>query len=332
MAKDLDLCGLGNGLVDLQFAVEEKFLEDVGLRKGEMRLVDSEAQLALMEKLKGRKFNRCSGGSAANTVIAFQAFGGKSAYKTTLGVDEPGKFYADEFKDLGIELFALSLDVAPTGSCVVLITPDSERTMHTSLAATAFFDESNLHERLIERSKWLYLEGYKFSEKSSTEALYKAVDLAKKHDTKISLTFSDLFITETFREHLEYAADNSDLIFCNEAEIKSYTKKDDFDEAVDELASIGANVAATRGSEGSIIVWDGEKIPIPAYKAKPIDSTGAGDMYAGGFLFGIVSTGSPIVAGNLASYSAARIVSQLGARLDDDHKKLRDEILSKIEY
>ncbi len=137
--KDIQLCGLGNGLVDMQYEVPEAELAQIGLRKGEMLLVESDAQKKVLELYANRQHNRCSGGAAANTVICFTQLGGKSAYKTVLGNDELGQFYAQEFLDLGITLRAEMLDDYPTGTCFVFITPDSERTMHTSLGATAFF-------------------------------------------------------------------------------------------------------------------------------------------------------------------------------------------------
>lgn len=156
--KDIELCGLGNGLVDIQYQIPDIELENIGLAKGEMRLVESEVQMKVMDIYRERNHNKCSGGAAANTVICFAQLGGIAAYKTVLGNDDLGKFYAKEFTDLGILLKADYLDNQPTGTCFVFITPDSERTMHTSLGATAFFGKHNIYEDVIRRSKWLYAE------------------------------------------------------------------------------------------------------------------------------------------------------------------------------
>ena len=324
--KDIQLCGIGNGLVDLQYEISFEELTELNFNKGNMCLVDGDIQKKLLEKLYGKPHNICSGGSAANTIIAFSQFGGKCAYKTLLGNDKYGHFYANEFKELGIELRAPLIDNKPTGTCVVLITPDSERTMITSLGATALFGVNNIDEDLIRRAEWLYLEGYKLTADSSVEATYHAIKLAKKHNTKIAFTMSDVFVINSFNEQTKQVVEQSDLIFCNESEAKCLTNQEDFESAFIELLKICTNVALTRGEFGSIIQWDGQRYEIPAYSTVAIDSTGAGDMYAGGFLYGILNQNSPENAGRLASLSASKVVAQLGARLKDNHKLIRDII------
>jgi sugar/nucleoside kinase (ribokinase family) len=284
----------------------------------------------MLIKLAGEDHYKSSGGSAANTMIAFSAFGGKAAYKTVLGKDNFGDFYLNEFKKLGIELFTEQLDTMPTGTCVVLITPDSERTMHTCLAATSQFNEKNISNDLIERSKWIYLEGYKFSEPDSTKAIYQAMDHALKNDTKISVTFSDTFITDIFRDQLMTVVEKSDLVFCNEDELKTFTKEQDFDAALAKLDTLAKNYAVTKGKEGSIVKWEDKVYNIKPYHATPVDTTGAGDMYAGGFLYGLINTGNAEVAGNLGSKAAARIVSQYGARLNESHSALKNSVFKEF--
>jgi sugar/nucleoside kinase (ribokinase family) len=324
--KDIELCGIGNALVDLQYNASYKELEKLKLRKGEMKLVSPEEQTQILIKLAGEGHYKSSGGSAANTIIAFSAFGGSAAYKTVLGKDNFGDFYLNEFKKLGIELHTEQLEDMPTGTCVVLITPDSERTMHTCLAATSQFTSKHISKELIDRSQWLYLEGYKFSEPDSTKAIYEAMEHALKSDTKISVTFSDTFITDIFREQVAAVVEKSDLLFCNEDELKSFTQEQDFDLALAKLDNLAKNYAVTKGKEGSIVKWNGERFNIQPYHATPVDTTGAGDMYAGGFLYGLIKTGNPMVAGHLGSKAAARIVSQYGARLNESHEALKNSI------
>jgi sugar/nucleoside kinase (ribokinase family) len=331
MTKDIQLCGLGNGLVDLQYEVQDIELTDLGLKKGEMLLVDGAKQQLILDKYKEINQVKCSGGSAANTVIAFSSLGGKSAYMTMLGKDEFGDFYSSEFKELGIELAAPQIMEDSTGTCIVFITPDSERTMHTSLAATGLFSENNINEDFIKRSEWLYIEGYKFSEESSTKAIYKALEIAKNNNTKVAVTFSDVFITDIFKDNLKKVVDNADLVFCNENEAKSYTGKDTIDEAYKALCDIVPNVVLTLGAEGSLIKWNGKDIKIKAYNTTPRDTTGAGDMYAGAFLYGIAEYKDPEIAGNLASFMSSKIVSQFGARLESNPVQLKEELLKLIE-
>ncbi len=330
MIKDIDLCALGNGLIDLQYEMPDNEILEIGLSKGEMRLVENINQETLLKKLEGKSKHICSGGSAANTVIAFSAFGGKTSYSTVLGQDEFGDFYKNEFKELGIDIIAPQITEEPTGTCIVLISPDSERTMNTSLGATALLSKDHLSEDFIARAQWMYLEGYKFSCQSSTEALFHAAELAKKHNTKIAFTFSDVFITETFKDNVSKIVDMADLIFCNEAEAKSFTGQTLTNNAFYELCNRVPNVVVTLGGDGSLVMWDKEVYKIPSYPAEPKDSTGAGDMFAAGFFYGITKLNNPLQAGHLASLSAARVVSQFGARLKEDHKSLVKMIIDTV--
>jgi sugar/nucleoside kinase (ribokinase family) len=328
--KDIELCGLGNALVDLQYNTKFEDLERLDINHGEMRLVTPEEQTKKLIKLAGEDHYKSSGGSAANTIIAFSAFGGKAAYKTVLGKDNFGDYYLNEFKKLGIELFTEQLEEMPTGTCVVLITPDSERTMSTCLAATSQFNQKNISKELIERSNWLYLEGYKFSEPESTKAIYNSLDYAIESNTKVSVTFSDFFITENFREQLRNVVRKSDLVFCNEDELKSFTQEQDFDRALNILDTYAKNFAVTKGKEGSVVKWEDKVYQIKPYSATPVDTTGAGDMYAGAFMYGLIKTGNPEVAGNLGSKAAARIISQYGARLNESHENIKNSIFKEF--
>ncbi len=328
--KDIELCGLGNGLVDLQFVVTDDDLIKAELQKGAMVLIDVDSRNRLLKDFSHKEYHKVSGGSAANTVIAFAQLGGKGAYKTVLGNDELGNFYAGEFKDLGIVLNTEHIDSAPTGICVVFITPDSERTLYTCLAATAEFGEKHIDEDIIARSEWLYIEGYKFSESHSTDAIFKAVEFAKKHNTKIAVTFSDIFVTELFKDNLMKVVKDSDLVFCNESEALSFTGENNSRDAFDKLCQIGKNVAVTYGAAGSVIKWDGKVYEIPAFSVVPVDTTGAGDSYAGAFLYGIIKKGDPVIAGRLASYISSQIVSQMGPRAKFDMIEALNKVFNEI--
>ncbi len=316
MEKKIDLCGMGNALVDIQYRVDDDVIAKSGLVKGEMRLASSKEQASLIEKLEKLDHHKCSGGSAANTIIAFSQFGGKPGYQTMLGKDENGEFYAKEFKELGIELSAMLLEYESTGTCLVLITPDSERTMYTCLAASSRYTDCDIDFELITNSKWIYIEGYCFSQKHTTEAIFKAIDAAREAGSRIAVTFSDVFITANFHDSLEKVVRSSDLLFCNEPEAKSFTGKDNVSEAMEALSSMCPNVVITLGSKGALVRWDGKTYEIPPYPVKPVDSTGAGDMFAGGFLYGIIYWNDPVKAGKLASLAASKVISAMGARLD----------------
>ncbi|MGB9851638.1 MAG: adenosine kinase [Candidatus Kapaibacteriota bacterium] len=323
--KDIDLCGLGNGLVDLLYEVSFEEVEQLGLRKGEMRLVDGDLQKKIFEKLAGRNYAICSGGSAANTIIAFSQFGGKSAYHTVVGNDDFGKFYIEEFRQLGIHLNAPMID-EPTGTCIVLVTPDSERTMNTYLGATAHFGVEHITAEYIRRSKWVYLEGYKFTAKKSTEALFYSIDLAKKFAAKISLTLSDVFVINNYFDNVLKAITKTDLLFCNEMEALTLTETKSIGDAKQKLSHLVPNFVITLGANGSLAFIEGVEYRFPAYSTNAVDTTGAGDMFAGAFLFGLIKRGDVKFAGHLASLSASRIVSQFGARLKDDYHKIIKQI------
>ena len=322
MQKKYDLCAIGNALVDIQFEISQEELEGLHLDKGSMCLASSEKQSILLNSMADRQQFKSSGGSAANTIIAFAELGGRACFQTSLGNDDFGRFYAHEFRELGITLKAPFIEEEPTGTCIVFITPDSERTMHTCLAATSKFNHNHLDEDLIKQSEWLYLEGYHFSIENSADASFKASTIARENDTLIAVTFSDSFIIEYYNKELTKVVQNANLIFCNEKEACLFTEENNYLNAFNKLGKECENVALTLGSKGSLIKWGNNIYEIPPVPVQAIDSTGAGDMYAGAFLYGIQYLQSPEKAARLASLAASRIVSQFGARYDDDLKEL----------
>ena len=329
MNKDIQLLGLGNALIDLQYLVSDQELIDLKFEKGTMTLVDFDKQKEIMEKFSDRGQHKMSGGSAANTIISFANLGGKAAYESYLGNDELGEFYSNEFNELGIKLSATKTNDDLTGTSFVLITPDSERTMVTALGANTKHNKNDINEELIKRSEWLYIEGYKLTDPQSAEAVFHSIDIANNNNTKIALSFSDKFIVDFFRDPLDKVIKHSNLIFCNELEAKSYTGSEKTIYTFEKLKDIVPNLALTLGANGSLIHWGKVNLHIPSYSANLIDTTGAGDMYAGAFLYGIINSGNPLYAGHLASRASASIVSQLGARLKDDIKILKEEIDNK---
>ena len=346
--KTIQLCGIGNGLVDMQFRVPDEIITQIpNIVKGEMRLVNELEQKSVIDLLKNIVPNKCSGGSATNTLYALAQFGGKGAYLTCIGDDDNGKYYYDELSNIGLKYKNNAIKNKSTGTCLVLITPDGERTMLTCLAASQDFDVQHIDEELIASSEWLYIEGYKFSETSGVESILKSIEIAKNNDTKIALTASDVFIVSSFRDNFVDALSKSDLIFCNENEAKAITETNSSAAAFEKLEQLCKNVVMTMGKRGSIVFFEDEKYQFPAVPTNVIDTTGAGDMYAGAFLYGMLNfednyekntneydeyvdiyvNGNRIVkAGKLASKSSSAIVSQLGARYTGDIKKLMNLI------
>jgi len=321
------LTGIGNALVDIEAQVTEEELQAFGVQKGSMTLTDPSTQASMLSALGTRTLHHSSGGSAANTIIAFAQFGGSASYCSLLGSDQLGTFYAKEFEELNIHLEAELVQGAPTGTCLVLITPDSERTLNTTLGVNVEFERKNISEELIKRSEWIYIEGYKLTDDTGAEAAEMAAFYANKHGRHIAVSCSDGFIVDVFGDRLRSILKQASLVFCNEREACSLSQEETGDHAFAALSSRYKNVVVTKGAEGSLIAWNGHSVSVPAYNVQPVDATGAGDMFAGAFLYGALHRHHPEHAGRLASYASAQVVAQFGARLKTSHIDVRDMVL-----
>lgn len=329
--KTIQLTGIGNALVDLEVRIDEDEFLSFGLSKGTMALTAPERQREMIDILGDRPIHRSSGGSAANSVIAFAQFGGKGGYNSLLGADALGGFYAQEFAELGINLHARQVGGEVTGTCLVMITPDTERTLNTTLAVNTAFSRNELNEHQIKSSEWIYIEGYKLTEEGGADAVENAAFLAKKHGTHVAVSCSDQFIIDVFGDRLRALLKHADMVFCNEGEAMALSGERTGDAAFDSLGATYKNLAVTLGTQGSRIQWNGERVDIPAYAVTPVDATGAGDMYAGAFFYGVLNRYRAEHAGRLASYAASLVVAQMGARLKENHLEVRDSVLSTAE-
>jgi sugar/nucleoside kinase (ribokinase family) len=311
-----DVYGLGNALVDMEFEISDQFLHDNSIDKGVMTLVD-ENQHELIEQLDVFEGHKASGGSAANTLIAVSSMGGSSYYSCKVADDDLGHFYLDDLKAAGVDC---NMDGKHkggiTGKCLVMVTPDAERTMHTFLGVSSELSPYEVSEDAIKNSSFCYLEGYLTTSVSGKAANIEARNLAEKHDIKTALTFSDPFVVEHFRDGFtETIGDGIDLLFCNEAEALSYTQKDTVDDAIDVIQTFSKTFAITLGAKGAVVYDGSELIDIDAHSVTAIDSNGAGDLFAGAFMYGLNRGMSFEQAGNLASKASSQIVSQFGPRL-----------------
>lgn len=319
-----DVYGVGNSLVDIQARVDDRFLERIGFTKGIMTLVDEAAQRRVLESLADKPTNRCAGGSAANTIMGLVDLGGQGAYAGKTGRDEIGEFFLSDMRERGVRI-----EVPPTdgqsGTCVVLITDDAQRTMLTNLGVSATLGPDDINEADIQQAKYVYIEGYLWTNELTRAAALKAIELAKKNQVKVAFTVSDPFLIGLFRDRFwQLIEEDVDLLFCNEEEARALTGKQDSIECARIIHQHSENVALTLGKNGSLLMHEGEVIPVEGVPVVAIDSTGAGDMYAAGVLYGITNGLSWRQAGHLASHAAARIVGQLGARLQ--RRFTRDEI------
>ncbi|MBL7662263.1 adenosine kinase [bacterium] len=322
MKKKFDVYGLGNALMDIQLRVSTSDLELLKLRKGGMQLVDAESQMRIFDFFADKEAHYASGGSAANTIIALAGLGASTAYGCLVADDVFGHRYQSEMQELGILTPNARREGKITGTCLILISEDAERTMNTNLGVSAELDEQDVDEETIQHSSWVYLEGYPLSSDSGSRAALKALQYAKKHGAKVALTLSDAFIVEHFRPALEACLQGTDLVFANHTEACAFAKTTNRDQAFQVLCNQVPNVVMTLGAEGSLIRYQGETHKQAAVTAKAIDLTGAGDMYAGAFLYGISHSSSLQDSAKLASFLAAKVVSTLGPRLNENLREL----------
>jgi sugar/nucleoside kinase (ribokinase family) len=311
-----DVLGVGNALVDIQAQVTDDVLDRLGFSKGMMTLVDEPTQHTVLSTLDGRPLHRCAGGSAANTIMGIADLGGVAAYAGKVGDDELGKFCLQDMRQLGVAIEVPPSGAAQTGTCVVLITEDAQRTLLTHLGVSSTLGPDDIQEDEIRKAQYVYIEGYLFTDPGPKAAALKAIDLAKKNDVKVALTVSDPFLIDLCRDEFwQLIKGPVDLLFCNLEEARSLTGQTDPIDCAHEIHHHAQNVALTLGGDGSILMHEGQTIPIEGVKTTAIDTTGAGDMYAAGVLYGITNGLSWQKAGHLASHAAARIVAQLGARM-----------------
>jgi sugar/nucleoside kinase (ribokinase family) len=311
-----DVYALGNAIVDLQVRVPDSFLEALGVDKGIMTLVEADRQRQILAGLDGHPVHRCSGGSACNTVVGVADFGGAAGFAGKVGADELGRFYLDELKDLGIGCSTQPVG-GHTGTSVILITEDAQRTMLTHLGAATGLTTDDVDPYEIAQAKYLYVEGYLFSHPVTRDAAERAIAVAKELGVRVALTVSDPFLISLCKDLFwSLIRGPVDLLFCNLQEARALTDLHDPVACAQAIHQHAANVCLTLGKEGSIVMHGGESFPVEGVAVEAVDTTGAGDMYAAGVLYGITHGMTWKQAGHLGSHAAARIVSQMGARLE----------------
>jgi sugar/nucleoside kinase (ribokinase family) len=293
-----------------------------------MRLTPIEEQQKLLSRFEGRDLALVSGGSLANSMIAFAQLGGKACFCGCVGDDRYGMHYVEEFSRLGIALSNPMIARETTGTCVSIITPDAERTMRTSLGVASHLNERHVPDEFVERSEWLFIEGYLFTNRdSSHSAIRKALRLAREHNTKIAFTFSESFIVGLFPDLMDEVISQAAMVFANEQEACAYTGEKDVERAFDRLKNKVPGCVVSAGPRGAFVHCNGEEGLVPAYPAKPRDLTGAGDMLAGAFLYGITHGVKPLMAARGACYLAKQVIEKIGARLESGVRESWDEVV-----
>ncbi len=310
-----DVVAIGNAIVDIIGRCDDAFLAAHGCPKGHMRLVDA-ATISSLYGDMGPSIE-ISGGSAANTAVGVASFGGKAGFIGKIAEDEFGRIFAHDIKAAGVAFDARPAPaIVPTSRSLILVTPDGERTMNTMLGISTELGDAELDPAMIESAKVLYLEGYLFDRPEAKAAFRNAVAIAKRAGRDVALSLSDGFCVDRHRDDfLSLAKSGVDIVFANEDEIKSLYQTSDFDTAAHSAATDMKLAVLTRSSKGSLIVSRDQSVSVPIDPVvRVVDATGAGDLYAAGFLYGYTNGYSLARAGRLGSVAAAEVISHTGAR------------------
>jgi len=318
-SKKYDVYGIGNAIVDIITEVGHDFFSANEVEKGVMTLVDEKRQLQLMKAIDMKKSKMSGGGSAGNTVTAINQFGGKAFYSCLVAHDELGKFFLADLKRNGVDT-NLKFENCPqghSGRCLVMTSPDAQRTMNTFLGVSSFLSPEHLDLAVIPQSAYVYLEGYLVSSPKGLEAMKEMKRVAEHNKIDVALTFSDPSMVKYFSRQMEEVVGASvDLLFCNEEEAMIFTGTDSVTAAREKLKQVAKRFAITLGANGALI-FDGDTfIQIEPYQVRALDTNGAGDMFSGAFLYGITHGHSYAEAGKLASLASSRVVAQFGPRLE----------------
>jgi sugar/nucleoside kinase (ribokinase family) len=318
--KQFHVYGIGNALVDIDFEVSEATLQRLDIAKGVMTLIDEAAHHRLLEELDGIKHLKTCGGSAANTLFTLQQLGAKTFYSCKVGDDEFGDFF---YRDLILHGIHTNLHETPregvTGKCIVLVTPDADRTMNTFLGATSHFSIKQLSEDALQNSDYLYIEGYLVASPTGCEAAIEASEMARKHHVKRAFTLSDPNMVTYFRDEIfAIIGDKMDLLFCNEAEALLFAKTSDLSEAKNFLKQYAKSFVITQGDQGAYIYTEQHEYHVDSYPVSVVDTVGAGDVFAGTFLYALIQGYNYPEAGNLASLAASKVVTKFGSRLSTE--------------
>ena len=323
--QPIDVYGVGNALVDIEYEVEDGFFAEYGVRRGVMTLVGHQRQEELIAALRQRGDMRkmMGGGSVANSLYAIGNLGGRTFLSCKVADDEAGNFYLRELREQGIGTCGDFHEIE-TGRCLIMISPDADRTMHTFLGASEFLSPADLDLEAVRRSQYVYIEGYLASSRSARAAAVELREFAEANGVRTALSFSDPSLLEMVPDQMrQMLGGGIDLLFCNEQEALLWTGAENFEAACAALRNVARQFAVTRGAKGSILFDGANFTEIHAPKVDAVDTTGAGDAFAGGFLHALGKGQSFPRAGQLATRIAAAVVSRYGPRLEaGDYRRL----------
>ncbi|PUE36418.1 adenosine kinase [Limnohabitans sp. Hippo4] len=313
-----DLYAIGNALVDSEYEVSDAMLQKMGISKRHMTLIDTPRRAELLDHVTHLQPRQTGGGSAGNTVVALAQLGGKAFYSCKVAHDNLGDFYVKDLQAQGVDtnLTHTRASEGQTGSCMVLVTPDAERSMCTFLGVSAELDDAALHAQDIVKSKIYYMEGYLAASPTGLNAALKGRQIAREAGVALALTLSDVSMIQFCKAGLDaMLGDGVDYLFCNQEEALVWCGTEDLEVVRSALKKLAKTVCFTRGPDGSEVLTADQSWHVPAEKVKAIDTNGAGDMFAGAFLYAVTKGYAPNQAAALGNHAAAAVVSQHGNRL-----------------
>ncbi len=325
------VAGIGNAIVDVLVHADDALLSRLDLVKGVMTLIDESQAERIYEQIPPGV--ECSGGSAANTIVGVASLGGKAAYLGKVRDDQLGQVFGHDIRKAQVDFPTKAATSGPaTARCFVLVTPDAQRTMLTYLGACVGFGPADVDEQVVAQSAVTYLEGYLYDPPEAKAAFQKAAAIAHQAGRQVSLSLSDPFCVDRHRDaFLDLVGSHVDILFANESELMSLYRTDDFDQAVRQVRGHARIAAVTRGAEGSVVITGNGVHAVPADKvAKVVDTTGAGDLYAAGFLSGLTQGHSLPVCALLGGLAAGEVISHFGARPEQALAKLAAARLASL--
>ena len=327
-----DISALGNALVDTQYKVSSEFLSGVGIEADTMTLASAEEQAPIIEKLisMGSESVSDCGGSATNSLVAAANYGSNCHHVCRVADDEDGTRYLDSLRAAGVKHIGVSSENSdmPTGKCLILVTPDAKRTMISMLGVSAYLGASDIDYEVVENSKIFYIEGYMVTSDDNFNAVISTLEHLKGKDVLKALSLSDAGIVHGFKDKFDLIESYGiDMIFCNDDEAVAFSGKENLEDAIEYYKSKSYMTAITKGADGSVIVQNGVEYLAPAEKITPVDTNGAGDMFAGSFMHAFLQGHDVEACAKFSNFASSKVVETFGPRLSSDGYA---EVLNKL--
>ncbi|MBO1351266.1 MAG: adenosine kinase [Hormoscilla sp. GUM202] len=327
-SKEVDVFGVGNALVDILALVKDDLILSHELNRGAMTLVDAPKQGVLLQDLEGTELQLRSGGSAANTMIALAQSGGNGFYSGKVSRDSNGEFYRQDMLKAGIQFDVAPADSGPTGTCVVLTTPDAERTMCTNLGVSITLSAADIDVDKLKGCKYSYVEGYLWDGPEPRQASVETMFQSQRHGVRVAYTFSDAFLVDRFKyDFRQIVPEYCDVLFCNGDEARRFCELESIEECAAKMGELVDLAFITDGGKGCLVVENKQISAVPGLKAQAIDTVGAGDAFAGGVLFGLTHGYSAIKSARWGNYLGSQVVQRYGPRLEGSQANKLAEIM-----